>query len=279
MERDTEAQSPAALGAFAGALFMLAAHVASKATRDALFLSQFPVTDLPRAMIAAALVSLLSAVAMSRLLARFGPFRVVPAAFVLSALLFAGEWLLLGVAPGLATLALYLHSASFGALLVSGFWSVANERFGPHAGKRTFARIGSFAALGGVAGGVLAGRLSELLGVPAMLLVLSLLHLGCAAAIFGVGSGRAASAPLEPDETSVLRRLRERPLLLQMGALVGVLAIVDALLDYALKSEASSGLAGREELIRFFAIFYTCAGLVGFALQASLGPRVLRWLG
>src|SRR5262245_19961283 len=281
MERDTEAQSPAALGAFAAALFMLAAHVASKATRDALFLSQFPVTELPRAMIAAALVSLLSAVAMSRLLARFGPFRVVPAAFALSALLFAGEWVLLGVAPGLATLALYLHSASFGALLVSGFWSVANERFDPHAGKPTFARIGSFAALGGVVGGLLAGQLSELLGVPAMLLVLSLLHLGCAAAVFGVGGGRVpgTAADAEAGGASALRWLREQPLLTQMGALVGVLAIVDALLDYALKSEAAAGLAGREALIQFFAVFYTAAGLASFALQASLGPRVLRWLG
>jgi hypothetical protein len=279
--RSTPSQSPAEAGAVAAALFMLAAHVASKATRDALFLSLFPVTDLPRAMIAAALVSLLSAVVMSRLLARIGPFRVVPAAFALSALLFAGEWLLLSAAPGVATVALYLHSAAFGALLISAFWSVANERFDPHAGKPTFARIGSFAALGGVVGGLVAGPLSALLGVPAMLLVLCALHLGCAAAILGIGgapAARAAAAP-EPRGPSALRQLRQRPLLLQMGALVAVLAIVDSLLDYALKSEAAASLVGREALIRFFAIFYTTVGLVGFGLQASLGPRVLRGLG
>jgi hypothetical protein len=278
--RATPSQSPAEAGALAAALFMLAAHVASKATRDALFLSLFPVTELPRAMIAAALVSLLSAAAMSRLLARKGPFRVVPAAFALSALLFAAEWLLLSAAPGFATVALYLHSAAFGALLISAFWSVANERFDPHCGKPTFARIGSFAALGGVMGGVVAGPLSALLGVPAMLLVLCALHLACAAAVLGVGGGRAPrpAAPAEP-RGSALRQLRERPLLLQMAALVGVLAVVDSLLDFALKSEAAAALAGREALIRFFAVFYTAVGLVSFGLQASLGPRVLRGLG
>jgi hypothetical protein len=274
-------QSPAEVGAVAAALFMLAAHVASKATRDALFLSLFPVTELPRAMIAAAVVSLLSAAAMSRLLARKGPSRVVPAAFALSALLFAGEWLLLSAAPGIATVALYLHSAAFGALLISAFWSVANERFDPHAGKPTFARIGSFAALGGVVGGLVAGPLAALLGVPAMLLVLCALHLGCAAAILGIGgarAGRAAAAP-EARGPSALRQLRERPLLLQMGALVAVIAVVDSLLDYALKSEAAASLVGREALIRFFAVFYTAVGLVGFGLQALLGPRVLGGLG
>src|SRR5262245_21409849 len=121
-------QSPAAPAAFAAALLMLAAHVAAKATRDALFLSHFPATDLPQAMVAAALVSLLAAVAMSRLLARVGPFRLVPAAFALSALFFAGEWvLLLQAAAGPSAVVLYLHYAAFGALLISGFWSVANE--------------------------------------------------------------------------------------------------------------------------------------------------------
>jgi len=282
--RTSQSQSPAAIAAFAAALLMLAAHVAAKATRDALFLSNFPATDLPQAMIAGALVSLLAAVAMSRLLSRIGPFRLVPAAFALSALLFAGEWLLLQAAAGPSAVVLYLHYAAFGALLISGFWSVASERFDPHTGRRTFARIGGFAALGGVVGGLVAGQLSAVLGVPALLLVLSALHLGCAVAILAVGGVPAAGAagPAAAPESggpSALRRLRESPLLLQMGALVGVLAIVDSLLDYALKSEAAASLAGREALIQFFAVFYTAAGLVSFGLQASLGPRVLRGLG
>src|SRR5262245_22542193 len=270
--------------AFAAALLMLAAHVTAKATRDALFLSMFPATALPQAMVAAALVSLLAAVAMSRLLTRVAPFRLVPAAFALSAVLFAGEWLLLQTAAGASAVVLYLHYAAFGALLISGFWSVASERFDPHTGKRTFARIGGFAALGGLLGGIVAGPLSAVLGVPALLLALSALHLGCAATILAVGGGQAAGAASaaaapEPGGPSALRRLRESPLLLQMGALVGVLAIVDALLDYALKSEAAASFEGRESLLQFFAVFYTAAGLGSFLLQASFGPRVLRGLG
>ena len=41
------------------------AHVAAKATRDAVFLSHFEVTVLPRAMLAAAVLSLACAAAMS----------------------------------------------------------------------------------------------------------------------------------------------------------------------------------------------------------------------
>ena len=276
----TRSQTRAA--AFGGALLMLAAHVAAKATRDALFLSHFDVTVLPRAMLAAAVVSLACAAGMSRLLQRSAPRDVVPPALLVSALLFAAEWVLLARAPRIAAVSVYLHFAGLGAILISGFWSVVNERFDPHSGKAVVARTGGFAALGGVVGGLAAERVSAWFGVPAMLPTLGLLHLCAAGAILYLGRGSdrtPAARDGEAADVSGLRTLRQTPLLVQMAVLVSLVAVIDALLDYALKATATAQLAGGEALIQFFALFYTLAGLVAFALQASVGTRVLRALG
>jgi AAA family ATP:ADP antiporter len=262
---------------------MLAAHVAGKATRDALFLTTFPVTRLPNAMVAAAAISLGSAALMARLLTRLGPGRVVPGVFGASALLFVAEWALVRVRPEVAAVLVYLHYTAFGAVLISSFWSMVNERFDPHSARPTIVRIGGFAALGGVVGGLGARLVSEVWTLPSLLLGLSILHGACALCAFGIAAdGRARHPSLQHEDAygaSGLRVLRRTPFLLQMAALVGVVAVLDALVDYAFKVEATGRLADGEALIEFFAIFYTVAGLLAFVLQAGLGSRVLRGLG
>ena len=44
--------------------------------------------------------------------------------------------------------------ATFGAVLISGFWSVVNERFDPHTAKQVVGRIAAGATVGGLLGGV-----------------------------------------------------------------------------------------------------------------------------
>jgi len=276
-------QSPISVLAFATALFMLAAHVAGKATRDALFLSNFPIERLPNAMVAAGAISLVSAAGMARLLTRVGPGRLVPMAFAGSALLFVGEWLLLTTRPAAASVVVYLHYTALGAVLISSFWSVVNERFDPRSARSTIARIGGFAALGGVVGGLGAERISAVLGLPALLLMLAFLHAACALTVLAM-TREPASRRATPEEdrayaASGLRTLAGTPYLLQMAALVGVVAVLDAFVDYAFKAEASARFRDGASLIQFFALFYTVAGFLAFLVQVFLGERVLRNFG
>src|SRR5262245_45846924 len=119
----------------AGAL-MIAQQVVAKAARDTLFLSNFPASSLPVAMIVAAAMSLPAVIGGSALLARVGPARVMPAFLFLNGLAYAAEWALLPDLPRGVAAAVYLHVAMFGGLSVSGFWSVVNERFDPHEARR-----------------------------------------------------------------------------------------------------------------------------------------------
>ncbi len=272
----------APLFAFASALLILSAHIVAKATRDALFLSEFDVTLLPRAMVVAAAASLGVTMGFARLLARWEPHRLVPTVFLVSAALFGAEWLLLDRAPRLVAVLVYLHFSGLGAVLVSGFWSVVNERFDPYTGKTVVARAGGWAALGGVVGGVLAERISTWLGLPALLVTLTLLHgvTAIAVARIGAGSGRRGEQEATPGGALAgLRIVRRTPLLRQMALFVVLIAVMETAVEYVLKAEAAARYTDREALVRFFSIFYTGVGLGAFLLQSSIGPFVLKRLG
>jgi hypothetical protein len=127
---------------------LIAQQVVGKATRDALFLSAFHVSSLPIMMIGSAVASSLAVLGFSAAMGRRSPARIVPLALGAGTVLLLGEWGLSLVQPRLAAIAVYLHMAAFGATVVSGFWSLVNERFDPYLARRVMGRIGVGASLG-----------------------------------------------------------------------------------------------------------------------------------
>ena len=118
--RDEDAVWPATV--FAATL--IAQQVAAKATRDALFLSTIGVAGLPTMLIAAGIASLVLVPVSSRIMSALGPARLVPAAFVVSGLLLAGEWLFAALMPKLIAEVFYLQVATLNAIMISWFWSM-----------------------------------------------------------------------------------------------------------------------------------------------------------
>lgn len=255
---------------------LIAQHIAGKATRDALFLTYFPVERLPLMMMVSAAVSVAGVLLMSRLLARFGPARLIPAVFGLSAVLLMLQWQLIDTEPQFAAAILYLQISAVNSLLISGFWSVVNERFDPHSAKRVIARLSAAAAFGGLAGGVAAKVVSAAADTHAVLLMLALMHILCGVAVFWIGRG-ATPRPTE-QRISLFGPLRSSSLIRTMAMLALLVATLAAMLDFVLKAEAAATLEP-EQLISFFSYFYVAVGLGGFLLQAAVGDRALRWLG
>lgn len=269
----------AGLAALLSAALMIAQQVGCKATRDALFLSSFDAEDLPSVVIASAAASLLAVLAATRAFARFGPARVVPLAFAASAGLYAAEWALEDTSPHAVAVVLYLHTSIFGALVISGFWSVVNERFDPHTAKRVVGRIGAGATFGGVVGGVLAERMGAWSEAGTMLAVLAGINALAAVGVKQIGG--AASPHVAPaNEETALEVLRRAPYLRDLAALVLLTAISAGLLDYAFKAEAARHYeGGSAALLSFFAIFHTATAVLSFALQAGLARPALTRLG
>lgn len=256
---------------------LIAQQVASRAVRDAIFLSAFHVKSLPLVMGAAAVAALAGAEALSRLQARRSPSHVVPAAAALSTLLLGCWWALGLVSPRPAAVLLYLHVAAFGGAMVSGFWSLVNERFDPYTARRAVGSIGTGAAAGGVAGGALAWLASRALPLPAT--VLGLIALGAlSASALAQASGREPRPPVAPPSPLPATVLLRNPYLRSIAIVVLLGAVVEAIVDFLFKAEAADRFAAGS-LLGAFAVFHAGISVSGLLLQLSLSRAALRHLG
>jgi hypothetical protein len=269
------------------AALLIAQQVASKATRDALYLSHFPVTTLPAISSASALLSLIGAAAFGRAMAAHSPARVVPRALWASALLLVAEWGLSLWRPAAAAVMLYLHSGFLGAAVVSGFWSVVTERFDPHLARRAMGTVGTGASLGGVVGGIVTWRAASLAGISVMFLILASVNALCGVAVSRLAGGAPFRAPAaarqarseEPVERSSWRLLLAQPYLRGLAVLIALSAFAETLLDYVVNATAVARFAGGSALVSFFALFHTATGALALAVQAGLAQRSLDTLG
>ncbi|MCH8321301.1 MAG: hypothetical protein IH790_10145, partial [Acidobacteria bacterium] len=279
-------QSDAAVtAAMLVAAAMIANHVGGLATRDALFFSNFDITALPVMLIGASLFSIATVVFFSRAMPRLSPQRLVPWGFGTSGVFLLAEWGLISLSPRVAAVAFYLHLAVVGAFLISGFWSVINERFDPRTAKKRISRIAGAATVGGLAGGIVAERVAVLLSVSTMLPLLALMHFFCAwrlgalRPLPGSVSPGADSHPVSEVKSSGFRLVAQEPYLRSLAVLVLLGTLSAALIDYVFKAHAVATFQQGEELLRFFAIFYMVIGLLTFVLQTALGRVSLEKLG
>jgi ATP:ADP antiporter, AAA family len=274
---------PTTRSAIVAAALLLGQQVAARATRDAFFLSSFDVSALPTMTAVAAAVSLVATLAFSRAMTRLAPGRVLPAALLASAAAFVAEWALARVFPGAAAVAVYLHQAVLGAVVVSGFWSLITERLDPHAAKHAMGPIGAGASLGGVVGGLVTWAAATRVGPPTMLMPLagiSLLALASVRALSPAGTVRGGErTPLPLPGRSALRMVLDSPYLSGLAALVGLAAFLDAVLDYLLAAAAADRIPAGAPLMSFFAVFHAAAGLLALVTQAALVRPLLQKLG
>ena len=266
--------------AMAGAALMLGHQVAGKAVRDSFFLSNYPASDLPKVVIAAAAISVIFVLIFARLMSRFGPSLMVPAGFLLSAFVHLTEYFFVQDSPARWSLVIYFHIVALSAILLSGFWSLMAESFDPRSAKRAFGRITGAGTLGGITGGLMAERVAALSSPASVLLLLTAFHLACSIFLMSVPHAAPHHARRRPDKAISPAILFRRAPYLEMIALV-VLAGTSsaAILDYLFKAGASGEFGKGEHLLRFFAIFYTSTQILTFLAQTFLVRRVLHRYG
>jgi AAA family ATP:ADP antiporter len=274
----------AVAAAAAASAAMIAFQVGGKATRDALFLSSFPLTMLPTMVIVSSILSVLTVLYAVRRISRQGPWRFIPGLFAASTTLLLVEWALIGPSRQVTAVIVYLHFTILGALLISGFWSMVNERFDPRTAKRQIGRIGAAGTIGGVVGGLLAERTAAMFSIEIMLPVLAALHL---IATLMTRSFRA-SRPVRPASTRPpapvstlegLRLLGTVPYLRNLVLLVVLCTVAEGLLDFVFKGSAAARYGNGEQLLRLFAAFYTGVSILTFLIQGGFARLLLDRLG
>ena len=265
--------------AVVAAMTVLASFVASKAARDAILLSSFDIEQFPLFVGLSAALSLPLVLFAGRLFVRFSPGRLLPIMNLVSAILLMGEWTIARSEPRLAAVLVFLHLGSFGAVLVSGFWSIINERFDVQSAKRYVGRIGLGATLGGILGSLAAERAAVYLEANAILVVLAILQLTCAFVLRMLATEETMRRPA-PEALAPLASLRmiARTSLLRKLAFVVVLgAIGAAALDFVFKAEVVA--ATESQMLRVFALYHLATSVVTALMQMLVAERMLRMLG
>ena len=259
---------------------MISYQVRAKAVRDAFFLSQFEVTSLPYMVIVAALISIAAVLGAARVISRFTPARVVPAAFAASAVLHMFVWIYSDAHPRVAAVLVYLLSIGVGSILTSGFWSILNERFDTYNAKAIVGRVAGAGTLGGMISGLVAARMATMAPVPAMIPVLAAYQFICGVLLFTLNPPVVTERePAEQPEASGLEVLRQTPYLKTLAALVILGTISAAMIDYAFKASALAEYGKGEHMLRFLALFYSATGILTFLVQTVLTKYVLTSLG
>jgi ATP:ADP antiporter, AAA family len=278
-DRERELRGAARIAVIA-AVTVISGFVTSKAARDAILLSSFSIEQLPLFVGVSAALSLPIVLVAGRLFVRFSPDRLLPVLNLISAALLIGEWLLAQDHPDLAAVVVFLHLGSFGAVLVSGFWSIVNERFDVRTAKRYVGRIGVGATLGGILGGIIAERTAVHLEPNMILLVLAILQ-GISALVLRMLAGHEqrhheptveALAPL-----ASLRTIAGSALLRNLGIVVVLGAVGAAALDYVFKMEVVA--ASKNGPLRMLAIYHLGTSIVTALMQILAAQPVLRALG
>jgi len=258
---------------------MVAQLIAGRAVRDALFLTEFEAVYLPRVMLAAAALSLGAAMSVSRLMPRWGPRGTALVLAMLNGAIFVFEAALTDVAPRSVAVITYIHVSVLGALVVSAFSSVVNERFDPLYAKTVVAQVGTGAALGGVLGGVVALFLSDAFELATVLYGLGALSVLVALGVWNVGKSTQPQRASDDESNFGIRTIRKDAYLRKVALTIVLLGAVGVLVDYAMKAEADARFTDSASLLSFFAVFYMVTSLLTFVMQAGVAKPLLAKIG
>lgn len=186
--------------------------------------------------------------------------------------------------------AFYLFGLIIGILLISQFWTLANDVYDPRQAKRIFGFIGAGASLGGFAGASLTSAVVQDIGTNSVLLVSAVTLLLCTLTVGLIvrrepDAGRS-DASQTGEEKSVsgseaIRLLRSSRHLQTIAMVIGFAAIGAAIIEQQLNMAAaeSKGASNVDAVTAFLAQITAYLSMIGFLIQVLLTSRIHRYLG
>jgi ATP:ADP antiporter, AAA family len=190
----------------------------------------------------------------------------------------------------LVAVGFYLFGLITGILLISQFWTLANDVYDPRQAKRIFGFIGAGASLGGFAGATMTSTVVQRIGTNSVLLVSAATLALCTITVAMIvrrepGAGRS-DASKTGEEASVsgaeaFRLLRSSRHLQTIAMVIGFAAIGAAIIEQQLNMAAAEakGATNVDAVTAFLAQITAYLSLIGFLVQVLLTSRIHRFLG
>jgi ATP/ADP translocase/HEAT repeat protein len=255
------------------------------------YIDQLGADNIPWVLLAAAVLIGFIMQAYSRLAGLLPGRLVIPVTQGGLAGLLVLFWFLFGgSSEGWIPVAFYFLGLVMGILLISQFWTLANDIFDARQAKRLFGFIGAGSVLGGMMGSGLTTQ-ARRFGTQNLLLVSAAILALCVVIVWTVlrqakGTQLAGIAAAGKEEESVggseaFRLLKESKHLQVIALVIGFAALGSSILEQQLNMAAAEflGTDDPDALTSFLGgvIFYI--SVIGFVIQIALTSRIHRLLG
>ena len=252
------------------------------------FITALGADNLPYVLFAAGLLIGVVMHLYGRAIRRVPRQHVIPATQLAIVGLLLIFWALLRTGAVWVTVAFYFFGLILGILLISQFWTLANDIFDPRQAKRLFGFIGGGASLGGALGAGITAAIVEEVGSEQLLLVSAVALAGCTAIVLLLLRHHHVGEQAEFDVSDrgdggredVRLLARSRPLqvlALTVACAAAGAAVVDQQLNMA--AEALRGDGGGDSIAAFLAQITAYLSLAGFVVQVALVSRIYRSAG
>jgi len=266
---------------FACAFLAMSAYNIVKPITRSQFINDLGADNLPYVQLAAGLLIgvfiYLYGLGASRVPRRW----VVPVTQAGLAAVLVGFWPLFRTGAVWVSAAFYAFGLALGLLLISQFWTLANDVYDSRQARRLFGFIGGGASLGGAMGAAVTRVLVDIVGTPNLLPVSAGVLLGCSAIVAVIvrrEPGAAASLPVEAERgvglaagVRLLAASRHLRVITLLIACAGVSAVI---IEQQLNMAAAETGASIDEITRILSEVAIYLSLGGFVVQMTVTNRL-----
>jgi ATP/ADP translocase/CRP-like cAMP-binding protein len=280
-------EAPVAWLMFAYSFLAMTAHNVLKPISKSKFILSFGADNVPYIqLIAGAIIGVLMLL-YTWGIARLPRRSIIPVTLGMLTGLIVLFWLLFKLEAEWVSAAFFVFSVMLGILLISQFWTLANEIYDPRQARRIFGFIGGGASLGGALGAAITAWTVAQVGLDNLLLV-SAVSLAVCVVIVALAVRRQpvepVDAPLPGVEQGVgmgeaIRLLGQSRHLQIISLVIAFAAMGAAIIDQQLNMAAAAMRDTDAGLTSFLAEITFYLSLVSFVVQVGLTSRIHRSLG
>jgi AAA family ATP:ADP antiporter len=269
---------------FAYSFLVMTSHNILKPVTKSKFIDQLGADNLPYVLMASSVLVAVMMHAYSGWIRRLPRQYVIPITQSALVVLLVVLWGLLRTGAVWVTVALYFFGQILGVLLISQFWTLANEVYDARQAKRLFGLIGGGACLGGALGASITFITVQEFGSNNLLLV-SAATLGlCIAIVLRIVRIPHAGHVEQVDERGVggreaIRLLAQSSHLRVLAAVVAFAAIGAAVVDQQLSMAAEATGIDADAIAALLARVTAFLSLAGFVVGVALTSRIHRSFG
>ncbi|HEY7441566.1 MAG TPA: HEAT repeat domain-containing protein [Vicinamibacterales bacterium] len=188
-------------------------------------------------------------------------------------------WVLFQTGAAWVSVAFYMLGLVLGVLLISQFWTLANELYDARQAKRVFGFIGGGAVLGGATGAGIAAVAARAVGTTNLLLLsagILIVCVGLVASIVRHHDLKGHDVVLDEvvGSSEAIRWLRSSKHLQIIAMVIGLAAMGSTIIDQQLNMAAAAIKGSTDELTAFLGQVTFYLSMAGFFIQVALTSRI-----